>query len=61
MRCASSVLETHVVEMAPRLMAQQLDEASGALLGRMIGDLGIAVHIGVGMSSTTAPSTGRRW
>ena len=29
-------LQTHVVEMAPRLMAQQLDEAGGALLGRMI-------------------------
>jgi nitrite reductase (NADH) large subunit len=34
--------------MAPRLMAQQLDEAGGALLGRMIADLGIAVHVGVG-------------
>src|SRR5215208_3207719 len=32
-------LQTHVVEMAPRLMAQQLDEAGGALLGRMIGEL----------------------
>ncbi|ULE34523.1 nitrite reductase large subunit NirB [Mycobacterium sp. IDR2000157661] len=41
-------LTAHVVEMAPRLMAQQLDEAGGALLGRMIGDLGIAVHTGVG-------------
>ena len=41
-------LQTHVVEMAPRLMAQQLDEAGGALLGRMIGELGIAVHVGVG-------------
>ena len=41
-------LQTHVVEMAPRLMAQQLDEAGGALLGRMIGELGIAVHAGVG-------------
>lgn len=41
-------LQTHVVEMAPRLMAQQLDEAGGALLGRMMGDLGIAVHVGVG-------------
>jgi nitrite reductase (NADH) large subunit len=41
-------LQTHVVEMAPRLMAQQLDEAGGALLGRMIGDLGITVHVGVG-------------
>jgi nitrite reductase (NADH) large subunit len=44
-------LQTHVVEMAPRLMAQQLDEAGGALLGRMIGELGIAVHVGVGTSS----------
>ena len=38
----------HVVEMAPRLMAQQLDEAGGALLARMVGELGIAVHVGVG-------------
>jgi nitrite reductase (NADH) large subunit len=44
-------LQTHVVEMAPRLMAQQLDEAGGGLLGRMITDLGIAVHVGVGTSS----------
>ncbi|MDT5016169.1 MAG: nitrite reductase large subunit, partial [Mycobacterium sp.] len=41
-------LRAHVVEMAPRLMAQQLDEAGGALLGRMIGELGISVHVGVG-------------
>jgi nitrite reductase (NADH) large subunit len=41
-------LHAHVVEMAPRLMAQQLDEAGGALLGRMISELGIAVHTGVG-------------
>jgi len=44
-------LHAHVVEMAPRLMAQQLDEAGGALLGRMIGDLGITVHTGVGTAS----------
>jgi nitrite reductase (NADH) large subunit len=44
-------LQTHVVEMAPRLMAQQLDEAGGALLGRMITELGIAVHVDVGTSS----------
>src|SRR5438132_935703 len=44
-------LTPHVVEMAPRLMAQQLDEAGGALLGRMIGELGITVHTGVGTSS----------
>jgi nitrite reductase (NADH) large subunit len=41
-------LHAHVVEMAPRLMAQQLDEAGGALLGRMITELGISVHVGVG-------------
>ena len=41
-------LQTHVVEMAPRLMAQQLDEAGGALLARIIGELGIAVHVDVG-------------
>jgi nitrite reductase (NADH) large subunit len=29
-------------------MAQQLDEAGGALLGRMMTELGIAVHVGVG-------------
>ena len=44
-------LHAHVVEMAPRLMAQQLDEAGGALLGRMIAELGISVHIGVGTAS----------
>ncbi len=44
-------LHAHVVEMAPRVMAQQLDEAGGALLGRMITDLGIDVHVGVGTRS----------
>ena len=34
-------------------MAQQLDEAGGALLSRMIGDLGIAVHIGVGTEASS--------
>ena len=32
-------------------MAQQLDEAGGALLGRMISELGISVHTGVGTAS----------
>jgi nitrite reductase (NADH) large subunit len=44
-------LQTHVVEMMPRLMAQQIDEAGGALLARMIGELGIAVHVGAGTES----------
>ncbi|WP_116372524.1 nitrite reductase large subunit NirB [Mycobacterium sp. MFM001] len=40
-------LQTHIVELAPRLMVQQLDEAGGALLGRMIAELGISVHLDV--------------
>jgi nitrite reductase (NADH) large subunit len=51
-------LTPHVVEMAPRLMAQQLDEAGGALLGRMIADLGIAVHVGVGTAGIEPAEAG---
>lgn len=51
-------LHAHVVEMAPRLMAQQLDEAGGALLGRMITALGIDVHVGVGTSAIAATGDG---
>jgi nitrite reductase (NADH) large subunit len=49
-------LRTHVVEMMPRLMAQQIDEAGGALLARMIADLGIAVHLDVKTESIEAVS-----
>ncbi len=49
---------THVVEMMPRLMAQQVDEAGGALLGRMIGELGIILHVGVGTDSIEAVKHG---
>ncbi|WP_006241755.1 nitrite reductase large subunit NirB [Mycolicibacterium tusciae] len=52
-------LRAHVVEMAPRLMAQQLDEAGGALLGRMIGELGIDVHTGVGTATITPAQRNR--
>jgi nitrite reductase (NADH) large subunit len=51
-------LRTHVVEMMPRLMAQQVDEAGGALLGRMIGELGIILHVGVGTESIQAVKHG---
>ncbi|MDZ4270932.1 MAG: FAD-dependent oxidoreductase, partial [Mycobacterium sp.] len=44
-------LSAHVVERSPRLMAQQLDEAGGALLNRMISELGIVVHTDVGTES----------
>ncbi|MEB3050963.1 nitrite reductase large subunit NirB [Mycolicibacter sp. MYC123] len=47
----SSGIEPHIVEMAPRLMPQQLDDAGGFLLGRIIADLGISLHIGVGTQS----------
>jgi nitrite reductase (NADH) large subunit len=39
-------LETHVVEMAPRLMPQQLDDDGAALLRRTIEGRGIRVHVG---------------
>ena len=41
-------IQPHIVEFAPRLMAQQLDVAGGALLNRMIGAMGITTHLGVG-------------
>jgi nitrite reductase (NADH) large subunit len=40
-------VETHVVELAPRLMAVQVDEAGGATLKRHIEKLGLTVHTGV--------------
>jgi nitrite reductase (NADH) large subunit len=39
-------LETHVVEMAPRLMAVQVDDAGGATLTRHVERLGLTVHTG---------------
>jgi nitrite reductase (NADH) large subunit len=39
-------LKTHVVEMAPRLMAVQIDDAGGATLTRHIEGLGLTVHTG---------------
>jgi nitrite reductase (NADH) large subunit len=43
-------LETHVVEMAPRLMPVQLDESGGATLVRHIERLGVTVHAGAATS-----------
>jgi nitrite reductase (NADH) large subunit len=40
-----SGLETHVVEIAPRLMPRQLDAAASALLESTIRDLGVHVHL----------------
>lgn len=44
-------LTTHVLEMSPHLMANQLDEAGGVLLSRMIKSLGIEVHTAVATES----------
>lgn len=38
-------LQTHVVEVATRLMPRQLDSAASALLEQSIRDLGVTVHI----------------
>ncbi|WP_435746092.1 nitrite reductase large subunit NirB [Nocardioides sp. SYSU DS0663] len=40
-------LETHVVEMAPRLMPVQVDDAGGAVLARHVEALGLQLHTGV--------------
>jgi len=37
-------MEVHVIELAPRLMALQLDDAGGAVLRRRIEELGVVVH-----------------
>src|SRR5262245_20524928 len=37
-------MKVHVIELAPRLMALQLDEAGGAVLRRRIEELGVVVH-----------------
>jgi nitrite reductase (NADH) large subunit len=39
-------LSPHVVELAPHLMAVQVDEGGGALLGRLVGGLGVTPHCG---------------
>jgi nitrite reductase (NADH) large subunit len=40
-------LETHVLEVAPRLMPLQVDEMGGAILRRRIESLGVGVHTGI--------------
>ena len=44
-------LETHVVELATRLMALQVDEGGGAMLRRKIEALGVRVHTGKSTSA----------
>ncbi|HET7400050.1 MAG TPA: nitrite reductase large subunit NirB [Intrasporangium sp.] len=52
-------LTPHVVEFAPRLMPLQVDEGGGAVLQRLIHDLGVSVHTGAGTSAITPLDGGR--
>jgi nitrite reductase (NADH) large subunit len=52
-------LETHVVEIAPRLMALQVDDAGGAVLRRHVEALGVAVHTGVSAKRVLTDEGGR--
>ncbi len=47
-------LDTHIVEMSPRLMPRQIDQAGSDVLQRKIGELGVTVHLG----KTTSAFTG---
>ena len=44
-------MSPHVVELAPRLMPLQVDEAGGALLRELIEDLDVTVHLGTSVAS----------
>ncbi|MBO0805836.1 MAG: nitrite reductase large subunit [Nocardiopsaceae bacterium] len=53
-------LAPHVVELAPHLMAMQIDEGGGALLADLVTGLGVTVHCGAATTRvTTDPGTGR--
>ena len=47
-------MNPHVVEYNSRLMPTQVDEGGGAILERLVTDLGLRVHTGVGTASIEA-------
>lgn len=51
--------QVHVIEMAPHLMAVQLDGAGGAVLGKAIADLGVTAHCGVATEAILADEEGK--
>jgi len=53
-------LRTSVVEFAPHLMPMQLDAAGGAMLRQRIEAMGIAVHVGTGVTGIAASPGGLR-
>jgi nitrite reductase (NADH) large subunit len=53
-------LAPHVVELAPHLMAVQIDEGGGALLRGLVENLGVTVHCGTATARVrTDPGTGQ--
>ena len=53
-------VETHVIEFAPMLMAEQLDHMGGEQLRRKIEDMGVLVHTGKNTKSITDQGTQAR-
>jgi nitrite reductase (NADH) large subunit len=51
-------IETHVVELASRLMPVQLDEGAAGMLRRHVEALGITVHTGASTQAITGDDTG---
>ncbi|MGC0364860.1 nitrite reductase (NADH) large subunit [Rhodococcus sp. 27YEA15] len=51
-------MAAHVVEHNPRLMPRQVDEGGGALLARLVTELGLTVHTGVGTAGITQSEEG---
>jgi nitrite reductase (NADH) large subunit len=52
-------LRTHVVEMAPRLMPLQVDDAGGAVLRRRIEELGVSVRTAASTREVVGDEAGR--
>ena len=44
-------MSPHVVELAPRLMPQQIDDGGGEVLRQLIEELDVAVHLGTSVAS----------
>ncbi|MEM7093409.1 MAG: nitrite reductase large subunit NirB [Actinomycetota bacterium] len=51
-------LDTQVIEMADRLMPQQLDGPAGAMLERWVNDLGVATNLGFATAEIVASEAG---
>jgi len=52
-------MQTHVIELAPRLMPVQIDDAAGSILRGRIEALGVAVHLGKATCAVLAGCDGR--